>query len=180
MINSKELRIGGMPNRLWGTYKGWGDYYISDYGNVYSIRRSKILKVWNSPHKYQRITLSKKGYEKSFCIHRLVATVFIPNPEGKKSINHKDGNKHNNHVSNLEWVTPYENTKHAVSLGLIAPFKNESGELHPAAKLNNVDIAMIKILCQNGFTQEQIGKRFGIHATHVSAIKLNKTWKNLK
>lgn len=174
MIETKELEFGKGYN-IFGTFKGWEDYYISNCGDVFSIRRNKLLKVWRSPNKYPRITLSKSGFEKSFCIHRLVATVFVPNPDNKKYINHKDGDKLNNHYSNLEWVTPYENTKHAVSIGLIKPFNNIPGEKHPASKLTNIDVLMVRVLCENGFTQEQISKRFNIHPTHVSAIKLNKT-----
>ena len=61
---------------------------------------------------------SKNGYRQSIKIHRLIALAYCPNPNGHKEVNHKDGNKLNNHASNLEWVSRSENLRHAHALGL--------------------------------------------------------------
>ena len=157
----------------------WEEYEITENGEVFSLRRNKWMKIWRGRSKeYPRVTLSVRGKEKSFCIHKLVALSFIPNPDGKKTVNHKDGDKHNNHVSNLEWATWSENQIHAITTGLAKVPVLEYGENHPHAKLSNVDVAMIRVLCETGFTNLQISKRFGVHETHVSAIKLNKTRTN--
>lgn len=90
-----------------------GIYWIDSCGNVYNSKG--IMKAWehNGKQPYYQIGLRKDGKSYKFLVHRLVAETFIPNPEGKPQVNHKDGNVHNNHVSNLEWVTNADNTVHA-------------------------------------------------------------------
>lgn len=91
-----------------------GKYQISNYGNVFNVRTHKLLKPSNI-NGYRRVNISKIG---TFYIHILVAKHFIPNPKNKPCINHIDCNKANNKVSNLEWCTYKENTKHAWENGL--------------------------------------------------------------
>ena len=129
MTNIEEIWIS-IPSR-----KG---YQISNFGNVRTTERTVISKNKNCLHK-KRIFKSRilykldngKGYlvvctqvnkkKKNYYIHRLVAQLFIPNPENKKEVNHKDGNKGNNIVTNLEWVTRSENCLHAYKIGLKLP-----------------------------------------------------------
>lgn len=93
----------------WKNVRGYeGLYQISDLGRVKSLK--KILKPSNS--EYKRVNLYKNGKIKTYYIHRLVAEAFIPNPENKPQINHKDENKYNNNVNNLEWCTHKENMNH--------------------------------------------------------------------
>lgn len=172
-ILANELRIGN-----WVKIKGFEDYSISDKGEVFSHRRNKLMSIWSKSGEYPRVTLSKSGKEKTFTIHRLVAEAFIPNPYGKITVNHKDGNKNNNKVDNLEWNTYSENQKHAIKNGLAIVPHLGFGEQHPCSKLNNVDIEMIRVLLNHDFTQSQIAKRFGVHEVHISQIKLNKSRKN--
>lgn len=95
-----------------------GFYSISDTGLVMSERSGKLLKPSISNVGYYRIMLSLAGATLRTHIHRLVAEAFIPNPDRKPCVNHKDANKLNNNVENLEWVTYRENTMHAYNLGL--------------------------------------------------------------
>lgn len=90
-------------------------YEISSYGRVRHKVTKRIRKLEVHDAKYLRVKLHKKNLK----VHRLVGLYFISNPENKPEINHKDGNKHNNHVDNLEWVTPEENVRHALERGLI-------------------------------------------------------------
>lgn len=112
---------------IWKDIKGYeGLYQISNLGRVKSLDRiskgrkykSKILSIQKNKNGYQTITLYDCSNYKGFTIHRLVALSFIPNPQNKKCVNHKDGNKENNKVTNLEWVTHSENMKHAFDKGL--------------------------------------------------------------
>jgi hypothetical protein len=85
---------------------------------------------------YVRVELWSEGTGRKYLLHRLLADAFIPNPEGKPCVNHKDGNKHNNELSNLEWVTRSENQKHAYQNGLqkgFHPSGRSIGESHKAA-----------------------------------------------
>ena len=100
---------------IWKEIKGYEDYYlISNKGNV--MRDNRILKT--KFNRYAEIHLCVDGKAKKHYIHRLVATAFIPNPHNKLTVNHKNGNKHDNGVSNLEWASYGENAKHAYSIGL--------------------------------------------------------------
>jgi len=131
--------------------QGFEDMYeIDENGNIYNIssfRKPKDgserppLKVSkNSSVGYMKVNLSKsrknripgarRDEHKRF-IHRLVAQAFIPNPLGKPEVNHIDGVKSNNHVSNLEWVTCSENIRHAIDTGLIQHEKVEIHKIDP-------------------------------------------------
>lgn len=106
------------------------NYGINKCGDVCSFRKKKLLKQgqWGA---YKSVALSKKGKTYYFRVHRLVATIFIPNPNNLPQVNHKDGNKMNNNLDNLEWCTCSYNIKHGYSIGLTKPFwkgKNRNSE----------------------------------------------------
>ena len=135
MYQQKELIWRVIPNT-----KGY--YEVSNTGEVRSIERvlyksngrtetrvGHVLKQSTDTNGYKVVSICISGYEQSKKVHRLVAETFIDNPILKKSVNHKDGNKGNNHAENLEWVTSKENTAHAVKTGLFA-----TGERHPKAR----------------------------------------------
>ena len=107
-----------MKQEIWKDIPGYeGMYQVSNYGRVMSLRYHqtkfpKILKP-NLTGEYAYVNLSINSHYRSIKIHRAVAICFIPNPENKQFVNHKDGDKFNNHVDNLEWVTAAENAAHA-------------------------------------------------------------------
>ena len=103
----------------WNTVNDFPDYEISSFGNVYSNKRDIVMKPYHDGWGYQCVTLSSRSEKsKQKKVHRLVAEAFIPNPYNKPEINHIDGNKDNNNVENLEWVTRSENEIHAFKHGL--------------------------------------------------------------
>lgn len=100
------------------TINNFEDYLISNLGRIKSNKSNKILKNIIDTNGYCVCSLSNEKGRKKHLIHRLVAFAFISNPENKPQVNHKDGNKQNNHVSNLEWCTQKENQRHAWDNGL--------------------------------------------------------------
>lgn len=91
---------------------GFPNYLIAKEGKVYSKSHKKYLKATTNKDGYQMVYLQENSKQTEFSIHRLVAISFIPNPENKGYVNHKNGNKLDNHVNNLEWTTNSENIKH--------------------------------------------------------------------
>lgn len=106
---------------------GFAHYLCDESGNVYSnyywrgLRKLTPVEGKSRGHKYYRVLLCNKPHlnkPKNMSVHRIIAEAFIPNPENKATVNHKDGNRLNNHVSNLEWMTVRENIAHACENGL--------------------------------------------------------------
>lgn len=100
-----------------------GRYFVSNLGNVKSIYFKKrykeiLLQQYSLDKKYMCVSLTKNWKSKHKKVHRLVAEAFIPNIENKSQVNHKDGNKTNNNVDNLEWCSCSDNLKHAYKTGL--------------------------------------------------------------
>lgn len=94
--------------------KNFPDYYVGSDGSVVSTKNGseKQLKTSKSSHGYASVTLRHGNERQYWQVHRLVATMFIPNKKNLEIVNHKDGNKLNNNVANLEWVTRKGNAKH--------------------------------------------------------------------
>lgn len=104
---------------VWKDIEGYKErYMISNFGNVYSKKRKRLLKnsrVW----RYSRVTLHSNGrIMKCYCIHRLVGKYFVDGFKNGLELNHKDGDRYNNHHSNLEWVTHQENVLHSHDNGM--------------------------------------------------------------
>lgn len=173
----------------WKDIVGYESYYqISNYGNLRSKDRLVIsknnslalkkgrLKKPSMANNYFLAMLSKEHIPKAITIHRLVAMHFIENPMNKKEINHKDGNKQNNHVDNLEWVTRSENSQHSYNNGLQISRK---GSMHHFAKINESDVLNMFMLYNNGVSRKEIANRY-THISYSSICRILKgrTWKH--
>lgn len=93
-------------------------YFIDKQGEITNIKRNVKLLHSINDEGYHKVTLYKNSSRKTFSVHRLVACTFIDNPNNYKIVNHIDGNKSNNSVSNLEWCTSSHNRNHAINSGL--------------------------------------------------------------
>jgi hypothetical protein len=94
--------------------EGFPNYKVSSSGQIYLARHDRLAKQHRDHRGYMSVGVSADGTKKRFPVHRLVAEAFIPNPEGKPVVNHKNGNPSDNRVENLEWVTQAENCRHAM------------------------------------------------------------------
>lgn len=114
-----------------------GEYLVSNHGRVKSLKygKERILKPFLFVNGYLGVDIRYSNKKRKIHkIHRLVAFSFIPNPENKGDVNHKDGNKRNNHILNLEWMTRSENIQHAWDNGL---FEDTRRAISISAKLYN-------------------------------------------
>jgi hypothetical protein len=102
-----------MENNELTLVHGYPSYLITRDGQIYSLIKNKYLKPSLVCGYKQVVIKDPNGKSVGEKVHRLVAQTFIPNPENKRTVNHKDGNKLNNHVDNLEWMTHMENLEHA-------------------------------------------------------------------
>lgn len=183
MENSIEIwkDIPGFENRYQSSTFGIIKSLKCELGGSYKNKKprnksERILKPWTNKKGYFIVGLGEKKGNR-FLIHRLVAITFIPNPDNKPFINHKDGNKSNNKVENLEWVTAQENTRHAFDSGL---HKNHlKGENAFNAILTNKKVLEIRKMRIDGFKNHQICKKYGLTKAHISNILNNRCWKSV-
>lgn len=151
--------------------EGFGNnYFISEDGVIISriTKTEKEIGGTISKWGYRTASLRLNGECTKHYIHRLVAQTFIPNDDCTKIvINHKDGNKLNNHFSNLEWCTSKENNKHAREMGL----NTHSGENHTQCKLEEAEVYVIRKLHSTGrFSQQELADIFSVHQVHIGRI----------
>ena len=100
-----------MKDLCWAKIKGW-DYSVSSNGDVRNDKTGKVKALVKSGTGYAQVALYSDEKHRKFLVHRLVATAFVPNPDGKPQVNHINGDKFDNRVENLEWVTASENQHH--------------------------------------------------------------------
>lgn len=157
---------------IWKRFKDT-DYQVSNLGNVFSVYNGKQLKPFMND-RYLVVDLFAYTVRQRIAVHRMVAIAFIENPDNKEYVNHIDGNKLNNCVDNLEWVTASENSIHAVATGL-----SPIGEAKTLAKLTEKDVLEIQAAFEAGEKDFVLAKKYGVTSGVISSIRLGKTWKHV-
>lgn len=137
----------------------------------FRMKEETILKQYTTIHGYFFVQPRKNGKPKNKPIHRLVAETFIPNPKRLPFVNHKDGNKKNNDISNLEWCTPKDNVNHAFKIGI-----NFQGSRVKASILNEKCAIAIKNMISEGFSRSRIAGFFEVSIAVITYV--SKGWKS--
>lgn len=149
-----------------------GLYEVSNFGNIRSFRTRNRIKPIITKDGYHRLSLSKNNKVKNVFVHRIAAKAFIENIDNKPYINHIDGNKQNNNICNLEWVTSHENTLHSYKLGL----QCKKGENNNFSKLNEEQVLIIK---QRGYPAKYYANLFKVKVGSIYSIWQGRNWKYL-
>jgi len=143
-------------------------YILTTERRVYSTTTGKEIKQRPDACGYPCFTAGKKGKRRRVRTHIVIAKTFIPNPEGKPEVNHKDSDRTNANVNNLEWVTRKENVKHSFKYGK----KNNRGENNPRANLTRKFVIKMRALYKSGVTIGVIAKKYDKPWTTVgNAVK---------
>ena len=177
----KELRF---ICEEWRSIPEFDGYQVSSLGKIRGIDRlcgnrpgvtkGKILKPFRNKRGYLEVNLYNNSKSTAKIIHRLVAKAFISNDFNKPQVNHIDGNKLNNEVSNLEWMSNSENQLHAYSLGLQP---SRAGENNVKAKITDKSVTELKVLYNSGKTIIDISNIMNINVSIIRNIIYGRTWK---
>ena len=158
--------------------KGFEDYWVDTEGRVWSVKSGEMKE--RTPKKtkkgYLRVNLCKNNKVKDFSIHRLVAMTFLDNPDNYPQVNHKNGIKTDNRVSNLEWCSGSQNTKHAYAIGL----HSQQGSKHSQAKLSEKQAIEIFRRLDKGESPAEIAKDYPVKRKAICNMKQGRSWSHLK
>ena len=173
--------IHTLPNlEVWKDIKYYeGIYQVSNFGNVKSLgnsfsRKERFLKLSPQSKGYLTVVLQKNATRKMVLTHRLVAEHFIYNTESKRQVNHINGDKTDNIVENLEWVSHRENLDHAIKNNLTL-----KGEENRNSKLKDIDVIKIHCLLQKGTTTKELSESYNVSYSTIDGIITNRYWKHL-
>lgn len=161
---------------LWLPVSGYrGLYEVSDAGLIrsfYKYREGHIMSPALNRNGYYSVSLSYCDIKRSFLVHRLVCQEFLW--KSKLGVNHIDGNRLNNNLSNLEYAYHLDNIAHAHRLGLFV-----RGTKVPSSKLNENKVSKIRQLRRHGWTPLELQNKFKTSSSNIYSILLNQTWKHV-
>jgi predicted XRE-type DNA-binding protein len=161
--------------------KTFDNFSISSNGDLRNNKTGRVLKPSTNKSGYYVfvVRLYQKGKMQGIVAHKAVANAFLDNPHCFSQINHKDGNKKNNSVENLEWCTPKQNNKHAIE-NRLHTFEYCEGELCNLSKLKEKDVLEIRGLYETKkYSQRQLAKIFNCSRENISKIVRKNSWKHL-
>ena len=151
-------------------------YRIGSDGSVINFEKQRNVSCFIDSKGYINVRMFLNGKRTIKRLHRLMMVLFYPVENMEKlTINHKDGNKANNDLSNLEWCTRAENTKHGHRTKLI----NNFGEKNGRAKLTESDIFKIRVLANIGHKHRSLSEQFKVSKSNIDKIVKMKIWKNI-
>jgi hypothetical protein len=157
IIKGEEVKVHPLFN-LYGT---------TFSGKVYRLEsKHRMAEVYNKKAKYMYVRVCQENVAKNRRLHIMIAQCWIPNPENKRVVNHKDGDKLNNHGSNLEWVTDSENQQHAISLGL-----KQSGQELYNSKLEDKEVHRVCELLEEGYRVKDLAEMFNVKKDNIRKIR---------
>ena len=175
---SKQL-LSTMSDREWRDIAGYeGLYAVSSLGEIYSYHSMRIMKTRDNGRGYRMVGLHRDGQIKCLYVHRIVADAFLDNPDNLPEVNHKDANKSNNAVDNLEWVSSRQNYDHALENNLY-----ERGADRRCSKLTEADVRYIKEHCVKFdpvFGIKPLAERFGVSSGTVESVVNGRNWRWVK
>lgn len=190
---SKNFSIENIENEIWRDIIGYeGFYMISNKGRVKGLKRKiskngilalhkeKIRKQGMCGSGYWNVSLCRDGIVKNKMVHRLVGIAFIPNPENKREINHKNNIKTDNDVNNLEWATPRENQLHAITHG--KTHCHTTGINNVRAKFTDEKIREFRGFYEsnkNLISIRKMAKIYKVNNMTLHCIIKRKTWKHI-
>ena len=154
------------------------NYFVSNIGRVKSTKKNKviILKQQTDKQGYKYVDLFISNTRRFHAmVHRLVAKAFIPNPENKSQVNHKDGNKQNNSVENLEWVTAKENVVHSYTYGLA----NIGTKRHNHKLTKEQVIEIRKAGLNKSETYEELANQFNVDSSTIHDAAVGESYKDV-
>lgn len=164
---TKRIIIDGEPSH----------YLVNTNGQIYSEYTNAYLKPFKNPQGYCLVDLYENHKDYTRQVHRLVAEAFIPNPLMLETVNHKDGDKSNNTISNLEWMTRLDNVRHAWKTGLAKP---RYGTDNPANVYTEDQIHLVCQLLEVSFmSNKEIAEIAGVNVTLIRDIKFRGKWKRI-
>ena len=153
-------------------------YYVTEDGKVIT-KNGLTKKPTNNGNGYLQIGIYVNGKRQMFKLHRLIAECYIPNPDNKPQVNHIDGNKLNNCISNLEWVTCKENIRHAHDNGLSKGMKGETNHQSKLTKEDVINIRKIYIPRHLEFGQIALAKKYNVSKSLIGQIIKGQWWKHI-
>lgn len=176
----ENLELEDLPGEEWRDIVDYeGLYQVSSKRRVKSFHHSKvkILRQGFNPSGYSTVSLHKNGKPKTRLVHRLVAQAFIPNPENKPEVDHKDNNRGNANVENLQWVTSSENTQAAVQRGTV---KSGTESFH--AKLTADEVRYIRRVYKpydRKYGIRALARKFKLSLSAIADVIHYRTYKNV-
>jgi len=181
-----QLDLSFGPHEAWKPVPGYeGSYEVSNLGRIKSLSRlvpqgkqlrqtKECILVQDTSFGYKRINLSVRGKSRKVMVHVIVLHAFTGSRPHGYTVNHIDGNKSNNVLSNLEWLTLSENHSHACAIGV-----RRAGERHPLAKLTTHRVHQIRAMFANGATITALALSFGVSRRGIGRVVKHQSWRHI-